>query len=101
MSPDRRRHDPWKLGDDRPGSRPIGFFECSSKGSGRRRLLPPIGSGVAPVDNRSQRDEAGGKRLSDRLDPAAGEMHVVLLLLAVGLAVLDLTRLFAFTVPAS
>jgi hypothetical protein len=48
------------------------------------------------MSNRSPRDDDSAKRLLARLDRVAREMNVFLLVLALGLAALDLTCLWAF-----
>ena len=50
------------------------------------------------MDNRSQRNGAKAKLGVGRLDRAAGEVNVFLLVLAIGLAILDGTCFFAFKV---
>ena len=47
------------------------------------------------MSNRSPRDDDSAKRLLARLDRVAREMNVFLLVLALGLAALDLTCLWA------
>jgi hypothetical protein len=48
----------------------------------------------------SLRDESSYRSWKRRLDRALGEINVVLTALAIGLAVLDITCLFAFTATA-
>lgn len=48
--------------------------------------------------HRSQREDAGPKRLIDRLEHVASELNAFLLVLAIGLAALNLTCFFAFKV---
>ena len=51
------------------------------------------------MENQSPRhDAAGARRWVDRLDRAAREMNAFLLVLAIGLATLDLTGFVAFTI---
>jgi len=50
------------------------------------------------MDNSTQRRPAVKRRLMDRLDAATQDLNAVLLVLAIGLAVLDFTCFFAFEV---
>ena len=50
------------------------------------------------MENQSPRHDAGARRWADRLDRAAREMNAFLLVLAIGLATLDLTGFVAFTI---
>jgi len=50
------------------------------------------------MENRAPQENATAKRLRDRLDRAARDMNAMLLVLALGLAVLDATCFAAFEV---
>ena len=50
------------------------------------------------MDNSTQRRPVIKRRLMDRLDAATQDLNAVLLVLAIGLAVLDFTCFFAFEV---
>ncbi len=50
------------------------------------------------MENRPPQHDARAKRLIDRLDRAAREINAVLLVLAIGLAALDITGFVAVTV---
>src|SRR5258707_13449368 len=64
----------------------------------RRPSAPPMCSGVRPMENRSPQGNVRATRLIDRLDGLAREMNAFLLVLAIGLAALDVTGFVAFTV---
>jgi len=50
------------------------------------------------MENRPPQHDVRAKRLVDRLDRAAREINAVLLVLAIGLAALDITGFVAFTI---
>src|SRR5712671_6825237 len=52
---------------------------------------PPMCNGVRPMENRSPQGNVRVTRLIDRLDGLAREMNAFLLVLAIGLAALDVT----------
>jgi hypothetical protein len=51
---------------------------------------------MCPMQNRSPKKNPPPRSLTARLDRAAGDMNAFLLVLAIGLATLDLTCLWAF-----
>jgi hypothetical protein len=60
--------------------------------------LPPMRRGVRLMEHRSPQHDASVKQLINRLDPVLREMNAVLLVLAIGLAALDVTGFVAVAV---
>jgi hypothetical protein len=88
-----------ELGSNPGRSRPIGHPGCylSKKRAAADRVIAAAVTEVSDGEPIAARQQ-GAKRLIERLDRVSGDLNAVLLTLAIGLAVLDLTCFFAFEI---